>query len=72
MRVSGRDKQVEAGEWSARLLDSSAGDEASEVDGGKTEALDQIFHDALGFFVITGDGTVKLAGRGLGRAELVR
>src|SRR6516165_445651 len=55
LRASGRDKQVEAGEWSARLLNSPAGDEASEVDGCKAEALDQVFHDALGFCVIPGD-----------------
>ena len=53
--MSGRDKQVEAGEWSARLLNSPAGDEASEINGREAEALDQVFHDALGFCVITGD-----------------
>ncbi|MGC2200406.1 MAG: hypothetical protein WA633_09715 [Stellaceae bacterium] len=52
---SGRDKQVKAGERTAGLLNSSAGDEASKVDGREAEALDQIFHGALGFFVIAGD-----------------
>jgi hypothetical protein len=47
MRVSGRDKQVEAGERPARLLNASAGDEASKVDGCEAEAPDQVFHYAL-------------------------
>ena len=53
--MSGRDKQVEAGERSARLLNSSASNEAAEVDGRKAKALDQVLHDALGYFVIAGD-----------------
>src|SRR6516165_9435987 len=61
LRASGRDKQVEAGERSARLLNSPAGDEASEVDGREAEALDQVFHDPLGFFVIPGDEDRALA-----------
>src|SRR6516162_10156376 len=61
LRASGRNKQVEAGERSARLLNSSAGDEASEVDGRKAEALDQAFHNTLGFLVIPGDEDYTLA-----------
>jgi hypothetical protein len=45
----------EAGERPARLLNSSAGDEAAEVDGREAKAFDQVFHGALGFFVITRD-----------------
>src|SRR6516162_5362103 len=39
----------------ASVVARPAGDEAAQVDGGEAEALDQVSHHALGFFVITGD-----------------